>query len=117
MKVSRVSEMRALDTKAIEQFGIMEELLMENAGEAVYFVLLKEIGITGKRFVVLCGGGNNGGDGLVIARKIHSVGGAVKVFILGDPSKYKGARHHQPASRGSGQNRICRVHQTGPYPL
>ena len=91
MKVSHVSEMRALDAKAMEQFGIAEELLMENAGEAVYFVLLKEIGITGKRFVVLCGGGNNGGDGFVIARKIHSAGGAVKVFILGDPQKYKGA--------------------------
>jgi NAD(P)H-hydrate epimerase len=91
MKVSHVSEMRALDARAIEQFGIMEELLMENAGEAVYFVLLKKIGITGKRVVVLCGGGNNGGDGFVVARKIHSVGGDVKVFILGDPSKYKGA--------------------------
>ena len=91
MKVSRVSEMRALDGEAIETFGIKEELLMENAGEAVYFVLLKKIGIAGKRFVVLCGGGNNGGDGFVIARKIHSVGGYVKVFTLGDSSKYKGA--------------------------
>ena len=91
MKISRVSEMRALDRTAIEKFGIKEELLMENAGEALYFVLLQEFGIKDKKFLVFCGIGNNGGDGLVIARKIHSNGGTVKVFILGDQTKYKGA--------------------------
>jgi ADP-dependent NAD(P)H-hydrate dehydratase / NAD(P)H-hydrate epimerase len=91
MKVSNVSQMRSLDTRAIEEFGIKEELLMENAGDAVYVVLSEEIGIAGKRFVVLCGGGNNGGDGFVVARKIHSVGGAVKVFLLGNPKSYRGA--------------------------
>jgi hydroxyethylthiazole kinase-like uncharacterized protein yjeF len=91
VKVSTVSEMRALDRTAIEQFGIVEDLLMENAGHAVYFVLLSEFGIEGKRFVVFCGLGNNGGDGLVVARKIHSNGGAVKVFVLGDPARFKGA--------------------------
>ncbi|MFN2292520.1 MAG: NAD(P)H-hydrate dehydratase [Anaerolineae bacterium] len=91
MKVSTVAEMRALDRTAIEQYGIVEELLMENAGQAVYFVLLNEFGIEGKRFVVFCGLGNNGGDGLVVARKIHSSGGTVKVYILGDPARFKGA--------------------------
>ena len=91
MKISRVSEMRALDRTAIEKYGIVEELLMENAGEALYFAMLKEFGIRDKKFVVFCGIGNNGGDGFVIARKIHSSGGSVKVFILGDPGKYKGA--------------------------
>jgi hydroxyethylthiazole kinase-like uncharacterized protein yjeF len=91
MKISKVSEMRELDKTAIEKFGIKEELLMENAGEALYFVLLQALGIKDKKFIVFCGIGNNGGDGLVIARKIHSNGGMVKIFILGDPSKYKGA--------------------------
>ena len=91
MKVSRVSEMRALDRTAIDEFDIVEELLMENAGQAVYFVLLKEFGIEGKKFLIFCGLGNNGGDGLVVARKLHSNGGAVKVFILGDPARFKGA--------------------------
>jgi len=91
MKVSRVSEMRALDKKAIEEFGIAAELLMENAGQAVYFALLDELGVRDRRFVVFCGLGNNGGDGLVVARKIHSSGGTVEVFILGPPDKFKGA--------------------------
>jgi ADP-dependent NAD(P)H-hydrate dehydratase / NAD(P)H-hydrate epimerase len=91
MKVSTVAEMRALDRTAIEQYGIVAELLMENAGHAVHFVLLNEFGIESKRFLVFCGLGNNGGDGLVVARKIQSNGGAVKVFVLGDPARFKGA--------------------------
>lgn len=91
MKISRVTEMRELDRTAIEKFGIAEELLMENAGMATYAVLSKETGIKGKNYIVFCGIGNNGGDGLVIARKIHSDGGNVKVFILGDPNQFKGA--------------------------
>ncbi len=91
MKVSSVSEMREFDRTAIEKFGIADELLMENAGHAAYDILLKEIGIKDKTFLVFCGIGNNGGDGFVIARKIHSSGGTVKIFILGDPDNFKGA--------------------------
>ena len=83
--------MRNLDKTAIEVFGIKEELLMENAGDATYFVISNEYGIQGRKFIVFCGIGNNGGDGFVIARKIHSNGGKVKVLILGDRGKYKGA--------------------------
>ncbi|MCP4682188.1 MAG: NAD(P)H-hydrate dehydratase [Desulfobacterales bacterium] len=90
MKISNVAEMRELDRTASAEFGIKEELLMENAGYAVFDVLLNEFGIKDKKYIVFCGIGNNGGDGFVIARKIHSNGGEVKVFIPGDPKKFKG---------------------------
>jgi len=91
MKISTVEQMRNLDKRAIENFGIPQEFLMENAGEAVYFVILQEQGIQNKTFTVFCGMGNNGGDGLVVARKIHSTGGIVRVYLLGDEKKFKGS--------------------------
>jgi NAD(P)H-hydrate epimerase len=83
--------MRDLDRSAFETYDIPEELLMENAGLAVYRVLERELGIAGKTFVVCCGVGNNGGDGLVIARQLHANGASVKVSVLGDTSKFRGA--------------------------
>ena len=90
MKVSTVAQMKNLDRSATDEFGISQELLMENAGQAVCFVILKEFGVKNKRFVVFCGIGNNGGDGLVVARKIHSNGGEAKVLLLDDETKFKG---------------------------
>jgi hydroxyethylthiazole kinase-like uncharacterized protein yjeF len=91
MKISAVEQMRNLDKSAIENFGITQEFLMENAGQAVYFVILQEYGIKNKKFALLCGIGNNGGDGLVVARRIHSTGGEARIFLLGDEKKFKGA--------------------------
>jgi NAD(P)H-hydrate epimerase len=91
MKVTTVEEMRELDRRAIKEFGISDELLMENAGLASFQVIEDEIGVPGIRFLVLCGGGNNGGDGFVVARKLYSGGGVVEVFVLGDEKKYSGA--------------------------
>jgi len=91
MKVATTEEMRAMDRYAIETLGIPDEILMENAGIAAYYALAGETEIAGRRFTVFCGGGNNGGDGFVVARKIHSGGGVVKVFLLADKNRYKGA--------------------------
>ena len=91
MRVSTVAEMRALDREAIDAFGIPEELLMENAGEAACVVLGREVGTAGKSFVIVCGTGNNGGDGFVVARRLHAAKVAVKVVVVGDESRLRGA--------------------------
>ncbi len=91
MKVSTVTQMRNLDRGTMEKFGISQDILMENAGQAVYFVILKELGIKNRKFAIFCGAGNNGGDGLVVARKINSNGGEAKVFLLDDETKFTGA--------------------------
>lgn len=91
MKVSTVAQMRAMDRAAVEHYGIPETLLMENAGLAAFEALSRNVCISGRSFVVLAGMGNNGGDGFVVARKIHSAGGFVKVIILGEMSRYRGA--------------------------
>ncbi len=91
MKVTSVDQMRAMDSAASTRFGIDELLLMENAGLAACTLLDREAGIRGGSFVVVCGPGNNGGDGFVLARKILSSGGTPRVFILGDRESYQGA--------------------------
>jgi len=91
MKVATVEEMRRMDRHAAESLGITEDILMENAGLAAVAVLRRETEIRGKTIAVLCGTGNNGGDGLVVARQVHSLGGRVRVFICGDPGRYRGA--------------------------
>jgi len=91
MKIASVDEMRFMDRYAIEKLGIAEEILMENAGIASLNVLKSRMGVVNKKFIIFCGSGNNGGDGLVVARLIHSQGGRAKVFLLSDSEKFKGA--------------------------
>lgn len=91
MKIANVEQSRAMDHRAIEQFGISEEILMENAGRSACEVISREWGIAGRRYVLICGAGNNGGDGLVAARHILAGGGIPRVFIIGDPGRFRGA--------------------------
>ncbi len=89
MKICRVSEIRELDKQATEVYGIPTAILMENAGNAVYQVIRREVGISGCRFVVLCGPGNNGGDGFVVARLLQANGANVSVFTLSGTNIYR----------------------------
>jgi len=91
MKICTVDQMRRMDQAAIEDWGLPEMLLMENAGLAAYRVLAERWPVAGRRVLICCGGGNNGGDGLVVARKVLADGGQPTVLLLGDPARYKGA--------------------------
>ena len=91
MKLATVEQMRGMDRQAIEKLGISEEILMENAALSAAMLLKSKIGIRGKKFVIFCGAGNNGGDGLALERLISSGGGNAKVFLVASPKKYSGA--------------------------
>jgi NAD(P)H-hydrate epimerase len=83
--------MRELDRLAIDTYGIPGVVLMENAGAQVARVLWQEFpDLPRRRVAVLCGRGNNGGDGFVVARYLHSWGVAVDVFLLGEPAAVSG---------------------------
>ncbi len=90
MRVSTVSEIRRLDGRATKDFGVPDHILMENAGEAVYYEILQSLGVNGLRFTVIGGPGNNGGDSFVVARKLHSSGAHVRVLILADVDRFSG---------------------------
>lgn len=83
MRVSTVDEMRQLDQRAVSELGIPEALLMENAANGVYRVVRDVYGVTGRRLAVVCGTGNNGGDGLAAARLLRASGGQPEVLLLG----------------------------------
>jgi len=96
VKIVTAEMMRALDWRAMEEGGIPGVVLMENAGRAVFEFLAERFGPVRERaFCVVCGTGNNGGDGFVTARYLKLAGGRVSVVLVGDPSKIKGdARVH-----------------------
>ncbi|MFZ5944425.1 MAG: NAD(P)H-hydrate dehydratase [Bacillota bacterium] len=84
-------EMARIDRLAVEHWGIPELVLMENAGIQVVEYLKKKFSpMKGKKVVIAAGKGNNGGDGLVIARHLSNLGADVKMFLLGT-KEYKGA--------------------------
>ena len=87
-------QVRALDRQAIERFGIPGAELMQRAGEAA-FALARERWPEARCWCVLCGTGNNGGDGFVIARLAAEAGLEVRVIQLGERERIAGdARLH-----------------------
>jgi hydroxyethylthiazole kinase-like uncharacterized protein yjeF len=81
--VATAKEMQLCDRAAIAKFGIPSLLLMENAGRSVADVIESEFGsLSGKLIYVLCGKGNNGGDGFVVARHLYNRGANVSVFLM-----------------------------------
>lgn len=85
MYLVTAEQMRQVDRAAIEELGIPEMVLMENAGKAVVEFLQEQFpDLVKKSVTIVAGAGNNGGDGLVVARYLHRMGVAVKVFIAAE---------------------------------
>ena len=81
------SQMKELDAYTIKKMGVPSLVLMERAGLAVYQEMLREK-LPLDKTLVLCGGGNNGADGVVIARLLFLAGHKVDVCILGNPDHF-----------------------------
>ena len=90
LKIVSNIQMKSIEDAAIN-IGINQDLLMENAGIAVYSVLKKEFCIQNRKILILSGPGNNGGDGIVLARKLFSNNVKVEVVFVAGVDNYRGA--------------------------
>src|ERR1700733_2253893 len=91
MRVLTAAQMREADRLTIERHGIPSLQLMGNAGTGVVTFLQKQFSDLAKRqILVLCGKGNNGGDGFVVARLLKQLGASPKVFLFASPEEVRG---------------------------
>jgi hydroxyethylthiazole kinase-like uncharacterized protein yjeF len=91
MRLVTSSEIQEMDRIAIEEIGIPGVVLMENAARGATRVFLDHFGPPLRSYVlVLCGRGNNGGDGYAIARYLHQAGLKVTVIVLAETAKIGG---------------------------
>src|SRR5574337_2105710 len=89
--VVTAGQMRELDRRAAEEYGIPSLLLMENAGLQAVLELERAFPrLVHRRVVIVCGKGNNGGDGFVVARHLFNRGVAVEVVLLARQTETKG---------------------------
>jgi NAD(P)H-hydrate epimerase len=91
-KVLTAEEMREVDRLTTEKYGIPSLILMENAAHAAARVITEKLGgsVEGKSVLVLCGKGNNGGDGAALARILWTMGASVEVYLFGKVEDTKG---------------------------
>ncbi|HEX7140072.1 MAG TPA: NAD(P)H-hydrate dehydratase [Vicinamibacterales bacterium] len=91
MRVLNSTQMREADRRTIQDVGIASLVLMENAGRQVVAAMEAMYSDLSERQVgVLCGRGNNGGDGFVVARTLAQRGVAVSVFLVGRVADVRG---------------------------
>ncbi len=92
MKILTAAEMREVDRLTTKRYGVPSLTLMENAGKSVAdFIATRFQDFKRRPIVVLCGKGNNGGDGFVAARHLLKMGANVQAFLVADPREVKGA--------------------------
>lgn len=84
-------QIREVDRLAIERVGVPGVVLMENAGRNTAHIILERIGHDTSKIVnIVCGRGNNGGDGFVIARHLHICGVTTGIYLCADPDALTG---------------------------
>jgi hydroxyethylthiazole kinase-like uncharacterized protein yjeF len=91
MKILSAAQMREVDRLTIERYGLPGLLLMENAAAQTIAAVEKKYGsVKNRRALIICGKGNNGGDGAVIARQLHTKGCLTRTLLLGKVEDTKG---------------------------
>jgi len=91
MKLVSSAQMASIDRRSIEERGIPGIRLMERAGRAVYREVREVLGgVLGRRVAVVCGPGNNGGDGFVVARLLRADGAFVRIYLLAERGRVRG---------------------------
>jgi len=91
MKILTAAQMQRIDRLTTDQCGMPSLTLMENAGRAVVDFLSKRFAPLGQHTIaILCGRGNNGGDGFVVARLMRDQGLSPRVILLGNPASLRG---------------------------
>ncbi|WMM33386.1 NAD(P)H-hydrate dehydratase [Shouchella clausii] len=102
MRIVTGEEMASIDAITMNKVGLPGAVLMENAGRGIARKLLDHYGRK-RRFFIVIGSGNNGGDGFVVARVLKDEGAEVQVFIVPEESRYKGdAKLHKRVFEQSG---------------
>jgi len=91
VKILTAAQMQRIDRLTTEQCGVPSLTLMENAGRGVVDFLSERFApLSQQRITILCGRGNNGGDGFVVARLLRNIGLSPHVVLLGNPASLKG---------------------------
>ena len=91
MKILTTEQMQRIDRISTERYGVPSLTMMENAGHGVVdFLECRFAPLANHRIALLCGRGNNGGDGFVVARLLRERGLSPRVLLFGDPESLKG---------------------------
>jgi ADP-dependent NAD(P)H-hydrate dehydratase / NAD(P)H-hydrate epimerase len=91
MKILSAAEMREVDRLTTERYGVSSLLLMVTAATRTVEATEEKFGdVAGKRALVICGRGSNGGDGAAIARLLHNRGAEIDVLLLGRVEESQG---------------------------
>jgi NAD(P)H-hydrate epimerase len=111
MKILTAAQMREVDRLSTERYGIPSYQLMENAGTRVFeYLAARFSGLERRRIVVVCGKGNNGGDGFVVARLLQRRGARPLAILCGDPGAMRGdaAANHERYVQSGGELFVAR---------